>query len=168
MERRVEQQRSERRTERSPEEGEPEIAGRFGFEISQNFLKGQVWNGGFTRQSFPFTASFMFYLFPNQDTRHFNIYALAGVGAGMDFISLRNGPYGYPAEQTFLSWIVQAGAGAELRFKWFAIESDVRIAGLWRDKNFADGQYYRGVETSAPVAAKTLAISGNVFMSFWF
>lgn len=143
-------------------------AGRFGFEIRQSFLKGEVWNGGFVRQSFPFTASFMFYLMPNQDKRVFNIYALGGVGAGMDFISLRNGPYGYQAEQTFLSWIVQAGAGLELRFKWFAIEADARVAGLFRDKNFGDAQYYNGVNTSAPVAAKTLAISGNAFISFWF
>ena len=143
-------------------------AGRFGFEVRQSFLKGQVWNGGFTRQSFPFTTSLMFYLFPNQDARHFNVYALAGVGAGMDFIELRNGPYGYPGNQVFLSWIAQTGLGAELRFKWFAIEADVRVAGLFRDKNFGDATYYSGVNSSAPVAAKTLAVSGNAFMSFWF
>lgn len=143
-------------------------AGRFGFEARQSFLRGSVWDGGFVRSSFPFTASFMFYLFPNQDSRHFNIYALAGVGAGMDFITLRNGPYGYPADQVFWSWIAQAGVGAELRFRWFAIEADVRAAGLFRDKNFGDGQYYTGVTSSAPVAARTLAVSGNVYLGFWF
>ena len=55
-------------------------SGRFGFEMAQDFLHASYWNGAFQRDSFPFSMSLMFYIFPNTDAHHFNLYGLAGVG----------------------------------------------------------------------------------------
>src|SRR5262249_36049827 len=69
--------------------------GRFGFEARQSFLHAEYWNGGFERNSFPFALSLMFYIFPNTDARHFNLYGLAGVGVMPDTVKIRFAPGDY-------------------------------------------------------------------------
>jgi hypothetical protein len=140
--------------------------GRFGLELSQGFLGANLLNGNFQRQSFPFTFSLMFYIFPNQDTRHFNIYGLAGFGGMLDFVHLydENGAW---VEQDFLEFIGHVGAGAELRWKWFAIEADARFFGTVRDNSSTPAAYYNGV-AGGPIPATNYGVSANAYLSFWF
>src|SRR5262249_20391718 len=110
--------------------------GRFGLELKQSFLHTEYWNGNFQRTSYPFTFSLMCYLMPNQDKRHFNMYGLAGFGAMLDTIRVRDENNNL-ASQDFLEWMGHVGLGFELRFKWFAIEADARLVGLLRDSHSA-------------------------------
>jgi hypothetical protein len=140
--------------------------GRFGLELNQSFLGASLLNGNFQRQAFPFTFSLMFYIFPNQDTRHFNIYGLAGFGGMLDMVHLydENGRF---VEQDFLEFIGHVGAGAELRFKWFAIEADARLFGTVRDNTSTPAAYYNNVE-GGPIPSSNYGVSANAYVSFWF
>ena len=141
-------------------------AGHFGFEASQSFLHGSYWGGAFQRDSFPFSLSLMFYLFPNRDTNHFNLYGLAGVGLVADSVQLRD-ENRQQVTQDFSEVEVHAGVGAELRFKWFAIEADARYISLWRDSSSAPGSYYGNIQ-GAPVQSSSYGIQGNLYLSLWF
>jgi hypothetical protein len=140
--------------------------GRFGFEASQSFLGASYWNGGFQRNSYPFQLSFMGYLFPNEDRRHFNLYALAGAGVMSDSVSLYDENRAR-VTQDFVEWMLHAGIGAELRLRWFAIEADVRMLGLFRDDNLSPTRFYAGVP-GAPVPDRSFGVQGRVYLSFWF
>jgi hypothetical protein len=140
--------------------------GRFGVEISQGFLWGSAVANNLQRTSFPFDFSLMFYVFPNKDERHFNLYGLAGVGAMADSINVRN-EYGHKVDQDFLEFNGHIGAGAELRFKWFALEADARLIGWVRDNSDHPATYYGSVN-GAPVQDKSWGASGNLYVNFWF
>lgn len=141
-------------------------AGRWGFEASQSFLHGSYWSGAWQRDSFPFALSLMFYIFPNRDAHHFNLYGLAGVGLVADSVTL-NDEYHQQVTQDFTEVEVHAGLGAELRFKWFGIEADARYISLWRDSGDTPGAYYGNVK-GAPVQASSYGIQGNLYLSLWF
>ncbi len=140
--------------------------GRVGFEIAQDFLHADYWNNNWQRNSYPFQMSLMLYLMPNDDSRHFNLYALAGLGAMFDTISLRDENHNM-VSQDFLEWEGHFGLGAELRFKWFAIEADARALGMLRDNSSGAAPLYANVQ-GAPVAEKSYGFSGNLFISLWF
>jgi hypothetical protein len=140
--------------------------GRFGLEFSQSFLHATYLNGNFDRSSFPFTFSLMYYVFPNQDWRHFNIYGVAGVGAMFDAITLLD-EHRLRVEQDFVEWIGHVGVGAELRFQWFAIEADARLIGTLRDDTSTPASYYQGVQ-GGPIPDSSWGVSGNVYLSLWF
>lgn len=141
-------------------------AGHFGFEASQSFLHGSYWGGAWQRDAFPFQLSLMFYLFPNRDSRHFNLYGLAGVGVVADSVTL-NDQNRQQVTQDFTELEVHAGVGAELRFKWFGIEADARYINLWRDDSSAPASYYGNLK-GAPVQASSYGIQGNLYLSLWF
>jgi hypothetical protein len=69
--------------------------------------------------------------------------------------------------QDFTEFEVHAGVGAELRFKWFAIEADARYMHLWRDSSSAPGSYYGNIG-GAPVPKENQGIQGNLYLSLWF
>lgn len=140
--------------------------GRFGVEISQGFIYGSALHGNLERTSFPFDFSLMFYVFPNKDDRHFNIYALAGIGAMADTVNVRD-QFGTKREQDFLEFNGHVGVGLELRFKWFAIEADARMIGMIRDGSDKPATYYGSIN-GAPVQDKSWGASGNAYVSFWF
>jgi hypothetical protein len=140
--------------------------GRFGLELAQSFMKADYWNGNFVRNSYPFSFGLMLYIFPNQDTRHFNLYGIAGVGAMLDSVELRN-QYNDKVTQDFFEWMAFAGLGAELRFKWFAIAADARFVGLWRDDNTTPAAYYSGVD-GGPIPSSSYGYQGKVYINFWF
>jgi hypothetical protein len=140
--------------------------GRVGFEMSQSFLHASYWNGGFVRDSYPFQLSFMTYLFPNEDRRHFNLYGLVGAGLMSDSVQLYD-ENRVKVTQDFLEWILHAGLGAELRWKWFAIEAEVRALGLFLDPSAGQAPYYRGI-TTGPVPDQTWGVEGRASLSFWF
>jgi hypothetical protein len=141
-------------------------SGRFGFEMAQDFLHASYWGGNFQRDSFPFTMSLMFYIFPNSDARHFNLYGLGGVGIMSDVVTVRD-EYSSQAQQSFTEFTTHAGLGAELRFRWFGIEADARYIWMWRDSSGAPAIYYGDI-TNAPVPKTTQGIQGNVYLSLWF
>jgi Outer membrane protein beta-barrel domain len=141
-------------------------AGHWGFEASQSFLHGSYWSGAWQRDTFPFSLSLMFYIFPNRDAHHFNLYALAGVGLVADTVTL-NDENRQQVSQDFTEVEVHAGVGAELRFKWFAIEADARYISLWRDDSSTPASYYGSVG-GAPVQSSSYGIQGNVYLSLWF
>ncbi len=141
-------------------------AGHWGFEASQSFLHGSYWSGAWQRDTFPFSLSLMFYIFPNKDAHHFNLYGLAGVGLVADSVTL-NDEYRQQVTQDFTEVEVHAGLGAELRFKWFGIEADARYIALWRDSGDAPGAYYGNIK-GAPVQASSEGIQGNIYLSLWF
>jgi hypothetical protein len=140
--------------------------GRFGLEMAQSFLYGEALNGLIKRSTYPFTFSLMVYLFPNQDTRHFNLYGLAGIGAQLNEVRLHD-EFGTEQTQDFLEWEGHVGLGAELRWKWFAIAADVRALGLLRDDSSTPAAYYGNVQ-NAPVSDKGWGMSGNVHINLWF
>jgi hypothetical protein len=141
--------------------------GRFGFELSTAYMQtDNFWNGNWQRKSLPFTAGLMLYIFPNTDARHFNIYGIAGVGAMYDMINLRD-ENNAKVEQDFLEWMAFAGAGLELRWKWFAISADYRFNGMWRDNSGTPASYYNGV-SGGPVPSSSYGHMGKASISFWF
>lgn len=140
--------------------------GRFGLELHQSFLGTSYWDGDWERRSFPFAFSLMVYVFPNQDTRHFNLYGLAGFGAMFDSVRLRN-PEGRMVKQEFLEWMGHVGAGLELRWKWFALAGDVRLIGTILDKTSKPAKYYANVQ-GGPIPDKGYAVQGNLYLNFWF
>jgi hypothetical protein len=140
--------------------------GRFGFEVMQSFLHGSYWSGAWERDSFPFMLSLMFYVFPNADKHHFNIYGVAGLGIVPDSVTLRDENRA-KVTQDFTEFALSAGLGAELRFKWFGIEADGRVIGLWRDDSDRPATYYGDVK-GAPVQKSSYGFQGNLYLSLWF
>jgi hypothetical protein len=140
--------------------------GRWGFEAAQDFLHGSFLNGALVRNSFPFQLSVMFYVFKNEDTRHFNLYALAGAGLQPSSIDVLFAP-GDTRNQDFMEVEGHIGAGAELRFKWFAVSAEVRGVGLVRDDTTSPATYYAGV-TGEPVPRTTGGVLGRLNLSLWF
>ncbi|HXU68056.1 MAG TPA: hypothetical protein VN947_01945 [Polyangia bacterium] len=141
-------------------------AGRWGFEASQSFLHGSYWSGAWQRDSFPFAVSLMFYIFPNRDAHHFNLYALAGVGLVADSVTLNDENHAQ-VTQDFTEVEVHAGLGAELRFKWFGIEADARYISLWRDDSSSPASYYGDIK-GGPVQSSSYGLQGNLYLSLWF
>jgi hypothetical protein len=141
-------------------------AGHWGFEASQSFLHGSYWSGAWQRDSFPFALSLMFYIFPNKDAHHFNLYGLAGVGLVADSVTLNDENH-QQVTQDFTELEVHAGLGAELRFKWFGIEADARYVSLWRDDSSTPASYYGNLK-GAPVQSSSYGIQGNLYLSLWF
>ena len=141
-------------------------AGHWGFEAEQSFLHGSYWGGAWQRDTFPFQLSLMFYLFPNRDAHHFNLYGLAGVGLVADSVTL-NDENRQQVTQDFTELEVHAGVGAELRFKWFGIEADARYVNLWRDDSSTPASFYGNLK-GAPVQASSYGIQTNVYLSLWF
>jgi hypothetical protein len=140
--------------------------GRFGLELKQDFLGASFLDGQFERTSLPFTFSLMLYIFPNQETRHFNLYFLAGFGGMWDQVKLID-QNGRRVRQDFLEGIGQLGLGAELRWRWFAIAADARALGLIRDSSSPPGSYYGDID-GAPIPKKSWGIQGNVYVNLWF
>ncbi len=144
--------------------------GRFGFEMSQDFLKGDlkaVTDGpSITRKSYPFEFTFKGYILPNSDKHHFNMYFGGGLGAMASNLSYNNINID-GGSQNFLEWMIHADAGAELRFKWFALGLDGRVHGIVRDRNFGDGAYYGNISDGV-VPASTWGLEGRGYMNFWF
>jgi hypothetical protein len=140
--------------------------GRWGFEASQSFLHGSYWSGAWQRDSFPFSLSLMFYLFPNKDTRHFNLYGVAGVGLVADSVTLKD-ENRQQVTQDFTELELHVGLGAELRWKWFGIEADARYINLWRDGSDSPSSYYGDLK-GAPVQASSYGVQGNLYLSLWF
>jgi hypothetical protein len=141
-------------------------SGRWGFEASQSFLHGSYWGGDWQRDAFPFQASLMFYIFPNRDSRHFNLYGVAGVGLVADSVTLLD-ENRRQVTQDFTEFELHAGVGAELRWKWFAIEADARYISLWRDGSDTPSSYYGNIQ-GAPVQSSSYGIQGNLYLSLWF
>lgn len=148
--------------------------GHFGFEIAQDFLRGQFKNDGaqITRQSFPVDFTFRGYILPNLDRYHFNMYFGAGFGAMPSTVTF-NVPGGdftdSKLSQNFLEWSIHADAGLELRFKCIALGIDGKILALDRDRSFGDGRFYdsRGL-TNPLVPSSTWGVQGRGYLSFWF
>jgi hypothetical protein len=144
--------------------------GRFGFEISQDFLRGSMRHGdsglSLTRQSFPFEFALRGYILPNSDRYHFNMYYGGGLGVMASRVDV---PFaqGDTRTQNFLEWMIHGDLGAELRFKWIAFGLEGRITGLVRDKSYGDAGYYRGIQ-NAPVPASTWGAEGRAYLNFWF
>jgi hypothetical protein len=141
-------------------------SGRWGFEASQSFLHGSYWDGAWQRDMFPFQLSLMFYLFPNRDAHHFNLYGVAGIGLVADSVTLYD-QNRRQVTQDFTELGLHAGLGAELRFRWFGIEADARYVSLWRDNSSVPAAYYGDVK-GAPVQKSTYGVQGNVYLSIWF
>jgi hypothetical protein len=140
--------------------------GRFGFELHQSFLYANYAHGNFVRKSYPFQASLLFYVFPNQDSRHFNLYALAGAGVVPDRVRVLD-PRNTRTEQSFLEWDGHLGLGLELRWRWFSLAADARAVGLLRDNSGTPAVFYTGI-SGGPVPEKSWGIMGNAYLSFWF
>ncbi|MCU1278971.1 MAG: hypothetical protein JWM53_2517 [bacterium] len=141
-------------------------AGRWGFEASQSFLHGEYWSGAWQRDAFPFQASLMFYIFPNRDAHHFNLYVVAGLGLVADSVTLRD-ENRQQVTQDFTEFELHAGVGAELRFRWFGIEADARYVSLWRDGSDTPSSYY-GNRQGAPVQSSSYGVQGNLYLTLWF
>jgi hypothetical protein len=110
--------------------------------------------------------SLMFYLLPNNDRTHFNLYGVAGVGIVPDSVTL-NDENKVRVQQDFTELALHAGVGGELRFKWFALEADGRIVGLWRDNSDRPAVYYGNV-SGAPILKSSYGVQGNLYLSLWF
>jgi hypothetical protein len=140
--------------------------GRFGLELANSYLKASLADGKFERESLPFSFGLMLYLFKNEDTRHFNLYGIAGVGGMLSEVNLVT-PLGSSATQSFFEWMAFGGLGAELRFRWFAVAADARVVGLWREDGLGDAVYYQGVD-GGPVPKSSYGYQGKVFLNLWF
>lgn len=140
--------------------------GRFGFELGLDAMRAEIGNGAFTRTSYPFTVSPMFYLFQNRPDTHFNIYAVAGFGLMADDIGLYQGSPNQLSQQ-FWELIGQAGGGVELRFKRLALFGDVRAVGMVLDDSSPAGLYYQNVD-SGPIPASSSGYKVNVGALLWF
>ena len=144
--------------------------GRFGFELSQDFLRGSMRHGdsglSLNRQSFPFEFSLRGYILPNSDRHHFNMYFGGGLGAMASKVDVPLGN-GDTSTQNFLEWMIHGDVGAELRFKWIALGLDGRVTAMVRDRNFGDAGYYGNIQ-NAPVPASTWGVEGRGYLNFWF
>ncbi len=165
--------------------------GRFGLELAADFLHGKfsadsqvgqatpTTSGAssgtttpyfhiadVTRDSIPVTLSALFYIFPNDDARIFNLYFLGGVGVVSTNMSLTD-ENGQSVKQGFTEWEGHLGIGAELRFRWLAIQADVRGIALSRDDSSAPGSYYANV-SGGPVPKSSTGGQGTLGATIWF
>ncbi len=140
--------------------------GHWGFETAFDVLEGSVNNGAFQRNSYPFTASVMLYLFRNRPENHFNIYGIAGVGLSADSITLYNGT-SEQRNQQFLELLGEAGGGVELRFHRLALSADIRAIGLTLDQSSPGGSYYTSVD-GGPIPNSSIGYKANFGALIWF
>ena len=140
--------------------------GRFGFELGLDAMRAEIGHGAFTRTSYPFSVSPMFYLFQNRPENHFNIYAVAGFGLMADDIGLYQGTPQQLSQQ-FWELIGQAGGGVELRFKRLALFGDIRAVGMLLDDSSPAGLYYQNVD-GGPIPAQSSGCKANVGALLWF
>jgi len=142
-------------------------SGRFGLEASVDFLHGDFDVGGpLTRDSYPIQLSALFYVMPNRDANHFNLYLLAGLGAVPSRIGLVD-YYGQTVHERYTEYEGHLGVGLELRFHFFALRADVRGLALWRDNGSGAGAYFAGV-AGAPVPAREDGVLATAGAAFWF
>jgi hypothetical protein len=163
--------------------------GRFGLELAADFLHGKFSADAtageakpasatpgtttpyfhiadVTRDSIPVTLSMLFYIFPNDDARIFNLYFLGGVGVVSTNMQLTD-ENGQSVKQGFTEWEGHLGIGAELRFRWLAIQADVRGIALSRDDSSAPASYYAGV-SGGPVPKSSTGGQGTLGATIWF
>ncbi len=142
-------------------------SGRFGFDFEQGFLYGENHNQTYRRWSYPFQWSMMIWFLPNNDDRrHLNFYALGGFGIMPDTLKVQF-TSGDSRSQDLVEWMAHIGLGAELRFKWFAIEAEARFVGLFLDEVLTPGSYYSGVNYAA-IPEASYGFQGKLMASFWF
>ena len=141
--------------------------GRVGLEASLESLHGDFEQGGaIRRDTVPLQLSLLVYIFPNADSRHFNLYFLGGAGVSSTRMQLID-PKGDEVQQDFREWDLHMGVGTELRFKWLALRADVRGLKLWRDDRDNDGRWYGDVD-GAPVPQTSVGVQGTVGAAIWF
>jgi hypothetical protein len=122
--------------------------------------------GNVGRQSRVISASFLAYLLRNTRSRIFNLYFLAGGGYISSTVSLAN-QYGRRVRQNFGEYEGHVGVGAELKFRWFAIDANVRAIGMLRNNKGAPAAYYANVE-GAPINARSFGYQGTISGLLWF
>jgi hypothetical protein len=122
--------------------------------------------GDVGRQSRVISASLMAYLLRNTRSRIFNLYFLAGGGYISSTLALDN-QYGRRVRQNFGEYEGHVGVGMELKFRWFAIDANVRAIGMLRNNRGAPASYYAGVD-GAPVNPRSFGYQGTISGLLWF
>lgn len=141
--------------------------GRFGLSAVLDYAHGSSdRSGGVTRDSLPASLSALIYIFANRDARHFNLYFLGGLGVVGTTMTLHD-DQGRRVKQDFTEYEAHLGVGAELRFKWFAVEAEARGVSLWRDDSEQPDAYYTDAD-GAPVPRSSQGIQGTLGAMFWF
>jgi hypothetical protein len=141
--------------------------GRFGMEASLDVLHGSgTLNGTVERDSYPFQLSALFYIFPNSDDHHFNLYFLGGAGVVSTNMKL-NDEHNQQVTQGFTEYEAHLGGGLELRLKWFALRADVRGLALFRNEDDTPASFYANVD-GGPVPHRSYGVQGTLGASIWF
>ena len=70
-------------------------------------------------------------------------------------------------KQDFTEFEAHLGVGAELRFKWLAIEAEARGVSLWRNDSEQPAAYYTDTN-GTPVPQSSQGIQGTLGAMFWF
>ena len=122
--------------------------------------------GDVGRQSRVISASLVAYLLRNTRSRIFNLYFLAGGGYISSTVALDN-QYGRRVRQNFGEYEGHLGVGAELKFRWFAIDANVRAIGMLRNNKGAPAIYYAGVD-GAPINTRSFGYQGTISGLLWF
>jgi hypothetical protein len=122
--------------------------------------------GDVTRDSIPVQISALVYIWNNTDARHFNIYLLGGLGVIDTKMGLTD-EWGNSVTQEFTEFEAHLGVGAELRFRWFALQADLRGLAITRDDSSAPASFYQGVD-GAPVMKNSYGVMGNIGAAIWF
>lgn len=122
--------------------------------------------GDVGRQSRVISASLMAYLLRNTRSRIFNLYFLAGGGYISSTLGLTN-QYGRRVRQNFGEYEGHVGVGAELKFRWFAIDANVRAIGMLRNNRSAPAAYYANVD-GAPINPRSFGYQGTISGLLWF
>lgn len=141
--------------------------GHFGLSAVLDYVHGSSgYNGGVERDSLPASLSALVYLFTNRDARHFNLYFIGGLGVIGTTMTLHD-DQGRRVKQDFTEFEAHLGVGAELRFKWLAIEAEARGVSLWRDDSEQPAAYYTDTG-DGPVPRSSQGIQGALGAMFWF
>ncbi len=160
--------------------------GRFGLEAAVDILHGHfdapqpqggpiqpATNAGpffhigpVTRDSYPVSLSALLYIFPNDDARHFNLYFLGGIGVVPTRMGLTD-ENGNQVTQSFTEYEGHLGVGAELRFRWLAIQADIRGIAMGRDDSGGDAAFYANVD-GGPVPKSSVGAQGTLGATLWF
>lgn len=122
--------------------------------------------GDVGRQSRVISASLVAYLLRNTRSRIFNLYFLAGGGYISSTLGLTN-QYGRRVRQNFGEYEGHVGVGAELKFRWFAIDANVRAIGMLRNNRSAPAAYYANVD-GAPINPRSFGYQGTISALLWF
>jgi hypothetical protein len=122
--------------------------------------------GDVGRQSRVISATLMAYLLRNTRSRIFNLYVLAGGGYISSTLGLTN-QYGRRVRQNFGEYEGHVGVGAELKFRWFAIDANVRAIGMLRNNRSAPAAYYANVD-GAPISPRSFGYQGTISGLLWF